>query len=208
MRWLIATHNRDKVLEIKAIFADMSVELLDLEDFPEIGPIAETGTTLQENALQKARYVHRVTGMPAIADDTGLEVAALDGGPGVYSARFAGEQVTYSQNYEKLLKEMEQVPDNQRGAHFRTCAAYVDDERELTAEGMVEGMITREPLGTNGFGYDPVFLVDGSGQTFGQMTAAQKQSISHRARAFEALHQLLARSLPRNENKETLAQTH
>ncbi len=205
MKWLVATHNRDKLLEIKAIFADMNVDLLDLGDFPEIGPIAETGTTLKENALHKARYVHRATGMPAVADDTGLEVAALDGAPGVYSARFAGDQVTYSQNVEKLLKEIEHVPDNQRSARFRTCAAYVDDECELTAEGIVKGTITSNPLGTNGFGYDPVFRPEGTDQTFGQMTAAQKHSISHRARAFEALHQLLSRSYSFNENKETLA---
>lgn len=205
MKWLVATRNRDKYGEIQAIFADLPVKLLDLDDFPGIGPIEESGTTLRANALQKARSVHRETGLPVIADDTGLEVDALDGAPGVYSARFAGPQATYRQNVEKLLAVMKQVPDHQRTARFRTCAAYTDDTHELAAAGVVEGFITREPLGNNGFGYDPVFRSSGTEQTFGQMTAAQKHQISHRARAFRALHQLLSRTLFTNENMETPA---
>lgn len=205
MKWLVATRNRDKFGEIQAIFADLPVDLLDLEDFPGVRPGEESGTTLRANALLKARSVHRETGLPVIADDTGLEVDALDGAPGVYAARFAGARATYRQNMEKLLAAMEHVPDHQRTARFRTCAAYVNDTHELVAAGVVEGFITREPLGDNGFGYDPVFRVSGTEQTFGQMTAAQKQQISHRARAFEALHQLLSRTLSINENKETPA---
>ena len=205
MKWLVATRNRDKFGEIQAIFADLPVDLLDLEDFPDVRTVKESGTTLRANALLKARSVHQETGLPVIADDTGLEVDALDGVPGVYAARFAGPRATYRQNMEKLLAAMEHVPDYQRTARFRTCAAYVNDTHELVAAGVVEGFITRESLGDNGFGYDPVFRVRGTKQTFGQMTAVQKQQISHRARAFEALHQLLSRTLSINENKETPA---
>ncbi|GAJ11669.1 unnamed protein product, partial [marine sediment metagenome] len=162
MKWLVATRNRDKFGEIQAIFADLPVDLLDLEDFPGIRTVKESGTTLRANALLKARSVHRETGLPVIADDTGLEVNALDGVPGVYAARFAGPRATYRQNMEKLLAAMEHVPDYQRTARFRTCAAYVNDTHELVAAGVVEGFITREPLGDNGFGYDPVFRVKGT----------------------------------------------
>ncbi len=208
MKCVVATRNRNKLTEIKAIFSDLPLELQDLEAYPHVGPVEESGTSLQANALIKARTVHRETGRPAIADDTGLEVDALDGAPGIYAARFAGPGATYRQNVKKLLAAMAHVPDELRTASFRTCAAYVDDARELVAEGAVEGLITREPRGEHGFGYDPVFQVHGSGKTFGQMMDEQKNNISHRARAFRALHRLLTPSLTSHPDKETSAQTH
>jgi len=205
MKWLVATNNRDKFGEIQAIFTDLPIELLNLEDFPDVGPVEESGTTLRANALLKAHSVHRATGLPVIADDTGLQVDALNGAPGVYAARYAGPRATYHQNVEKLLTAMKHIPDHQRTARFRTCATFVNGTHELVSSGVVEGFITREPLGDNGFGYDPVFRVSGTEQTFGQMTSAQKHQISHRARAFRALHELLSQTISINENKETPA---
>ncbi|UCD37437.1 MAG: RdgB/HAM1 family non-canonical purine NTP pyrophosphatase [Fidelibacterota bacterium] len=205
MKVVVGTQNRDKLREIKAIFADLPVELVDLDAFPQVEMVEESGTSLRDNALLKARAVFRETGLPAIADDTGLEVDALNGAPGVYAARFAGLGATYSANVEKLLAAMEHVSDERRTARFRTCAVYVDDSRELAAEGTIEGHITRIPTGENGFGYDPVFRVAGTGQTFGQMTDQEKHGISHRAKAFGALHQLLMRSVFTNLNEETPA---
>ncbi len=205
MKCVVATRNRDKLAEIQAVFADLPLDLLDLGEFPRIGPVEESGTTSRANALIKARIVHRETGLPVIADDTGLEVDALNGAPGIFAARFAGPRATYRQNVEKLLTALEHVADSRRSARFRTCAAYVDDTLELVAEGVVDGFITRTSLGNNGFGYDPVFRMSGTEKTFGQMTDKQKNRISHRARAFKALHQRLTRSLSLNENKETPA---
>lgn len=205
LKWVVATQNQDKLREIRTIFAGFPVTLLELKEFPHIGTIEETGTTLQENALLKARTVHQALGYPAVADDTGLEVDALGGAPGIYTARFAGPRATYRQNQDQLLTLMQTVPTQNRVARFRTCAAYVDDSQEMVAEGVVEGHITREPLGNHGFGYDPVFLVEDTGRTFGQMTHGEKQNYSHRSRAFKALHRLLAQSLPFTESKETHA---
>lgn len=204
MKWVVATRNQDKLREIRTIFADLPITLLDLKEFPHIGTVEETGTTLQENALLKARTVHQASGYPAIADDTGLEVDALGGAPGIYAARFAGPEATYRQNQDQLLTLMQTIPPQDRTARFRTCAAYVDGSQEIVAEGVVEGHITHEPLGNNGFGYDPVFLVEDTERTFGQMTHQEKQGRSHRARAFKALYRLLARSLPLIVSKETL----
>ena len=195
MRWVVATHNRDKLKEIEDIFADLAVQLVDLDAYPQINPVVESGTSLRGNALLKARAVHAATGLPTIADDTGLEVDALDGAPGIYSARFAGAGASYRDNVEKLLASMQNIHPDERTARFRTSAVYVDGLREVAAEGMIEGTIARHPRGENGFGYDPVFIVSGTGQTFGQMTGEQKKSISHRAKAFQALYHQLTRSL-------------
>ncbi|UCH11033.1 MAG: RdgB/HAM1 family non-canonical purine NTP pyrophosphatase [Fidelibacterota bacterium] len=205
MKWVVATHNRDKLKEIQDIFADFGVQLVDLDAFPHIDPVEESGTSLRDNALLKARAVHAETGLPTVADDTGLEVDALDGAPGIYSARFAGTGASYRDNVEKLLASLQNVHRDRRTARFRTCAVYVDGAREAAAEGVIEGSITQDPRGENGFGYDPVFIVEGTEQTFGQMTAEQKKQISHRAKAFQALHHQLARSLSNNVIKETPA---
>jgi XTP/dITP diphosphohydrolase len=189
-RFVLASANPDKVAEITAIFHDaLDVELLPRPD--DVPDVIESGTTLLENARLKARALVVATGLPALADDTGLEVDALGGAPGVYSARYAGEDVTYADNVAKLLSELDVSRDRGglRTARFRTVAlASFPDGSELWAEGSVEGTIAEVPTGDGGFGYDPVFLPEeGRGRTFANMTAEQKHAISHRGRAFRAL---------------------
>ncbi len=188
VRFVIATFNPDKAREL--------VELLDLEwasftclrDFPGSSAAAEVGRTLEENALAKARAALKHTGLAAIADDTGLEVDALGGRPGVYTARFAGPDASYRDNVRRLLEVLEGVAPAQRTARFRTaCAVCFPDGRELTCEGVLEGAITGAPRGAGGFGYDPVFEVAGSGRTLAEMPPAEKNALSHRARAVHAL---------------------
>jgi XTP/dITP diphosphohydrolase len=182
-RFVLATANPDKAEEIRVILGD-GVELLPRP--ASVGEVEETGDTLEENARLKAAALADATGLPAIADDTGLEVEALDGRPGVYSARFAGEDATYADNVAKLLSEMEHATS--RGARFRTVAAVVwPDGRELLAEGEVKGHIASAARGHAGFGYDPVFVPDGEDRTFAEMTPDEKHRLSHRGRAFRAL---------------------
>ena len=156
--------------------------------------VEETGATLEENARIKAQALCAATGMLAIADDTGLEIDALDGAPGIYAARYAGEHATYSDNVAKVLHEMEGVYPTLRNARFATVAmACWPDGRELAVRGEVEGLIAAEPAGESGFGYDPVFVpTEGDGRTFAQMSAAEKHAISHRGRAFAKLAQALS----------------
>ena len=185
--FVLATANRDKAAEIEAILGP-DVELLPRPD--SVGEVDETGDTLEDNARIKARALVDATGLPAVADDTGLEVAALGGRPGVYSARFAGEHATYADNVAKLLSEMQGADD--RTARFRTVAiALWPDGRELVAEGEVRGLIAHEPRGSDGFGYDPVFVPEGDDRTFSEMAPADKHAVSHRGRAFRALSGLL-----------------
>ena len=188
---VLATHNPDKKKEMKAAFGRQGLIVLSLDNFPEVGEIEETGATLLENSLLKARTVHRITGLPAIADDTGLEVDALDGAPGVFSARFAGENATYADNVNKLLLVMVSVAENLRTARFRTVASFVDGDRELWTEGVIEGEITREARGAGGFGFDPIFEVTQTGKTFAEMTAKEKNKISHRGLALRQMRELL-----------------
>lgn len=185
MRLVLASANPDKVREIAALLATAGFEV---EPRPASLPdVDETGTTLLDNARLKARAVCGATGVPAVADDTGLEVDALDGAPGVYSARYAGEAASYDDNVTKLLAALDGRTD--RRARFRTVAlACFPDGREVWAEGVVEGSITTERRGSNGFGYDPVFQADdGGGRTMAELTAEEKHAISHRGRAFRAL---------------------
>lgn len=185
--FVLATANPDKAAEIAAILGDQ-VQLLPRPD--SVGDVEETGETLEENARIKARALVDATGRPAVADDTGLEVTALDGRPGVHSARFAGLGAAYSDNVAKLLAEMQGV--GERSARFRTVAlALWPDGRELLAEGEVRGQIATEARGERGFGYDPVFVPDGENRTFAEMTGDEKHSVSHRGRAFGALGALL-----------------
>jgi len=188
---VLATHNPDKKKEMKAAFGRQGLIVLSLDNFPEVGEIEETGATLLENSLLKARTVHRITGLPAIADDTGLEVDALDGAPGVFSARFAGENATYADNVNKLLLDMVSVAKNLRTARFRTVASFVDGDRELWTEGVIEGEITREARGAGGFGFDPIFEVTQTGKTFAEMTVKEKNKISHRGLALRKMRELL-----------------
>ncbi len=188
---VLATHNPDKQTEMNAVLSDLGLDVIGLDQYPEIDDIPENGTTLLENALIKARAVHLKTGFPALADDTGLEVDALCGAPGVYSARFAGEDATYQDNVKKLLSVMAGVSRQNRTARFRTVVALIDSDTELWTEGIIEGLITREQRGAGGFGYDPIFEAADTGKTFSEMSAAQKNEISHRARALQKMRKKL-----------------
>ena len=183
MKIVIATHNKDKFKELYHGLKDLPVDLLNLYDFPEIEEIEENGKTLEENAFIKARTVYKKTGFAAIADDTGLEVDALNGAPGVYTARYAGENCSYSDNVNKMLLEMKNVPKTQRTATFKTVMTFVSERKELISEGKVEGMIAENKKGIAGFGYDPIFYVVEERKTFAEMTIDKKNIISHRARA-------------------------
>lgn len=187
MTFIIATHNAKKLKELKRILEPLGFDAVIREDLPEV---EETGTTFAENALLKAESACKVTGMPAIADDSGLVVDALGGAPGVYSARYAGEGATDKQRYEKLLSELQEVPTEKRTARFVSAVCCVfPDGNIITAEGACEGMIAFAPKGEGGFGYDPVFLV--GERSYAQMTAEEKDSISHRGRALAKMaHEL------------------
>ena len=178
---VVASQNEDKILEMEAVLASIGIEVSRGHVWPEI---PETEPTLEGNALLKARCVVQYTGLPAVADDTGLEVAALGGAPGVFTARYAGEGATYGDNVSKLVSELGSEVD--RAARFRTVVAFVDtDGTELVVQGTLDGTITTSPRGVGGFGYDPVFEVDG--RTLAEMGAAEKNVISHRGRALRAL---------------------
>lgn len=189
-RLAVASKNPDKIKEIEEVLAPIGLadEIVRGLDWPDV---EETGETLEENALIKARAVVEATGLPAIADDTGLEVEALGGEPGVHTARFAGPHATYDENVARVLEVMEGVSD--RMARFRTVVALVfPDGVEVVAEGSVEGVITRSRRGSDGFGYDPVFEVEG--RTLAEMTAEEKNQLSHRARAIRGLGESLGLS--------------
>ena len=191
MKIILATHNADKRKEMMAALADLKVEILSLVDFPNVGEIVEDGETLTENAIIKAKTVFEITGIPAISDDTGLSVDALDGAPGVYSARYAGENATYTDNVDKLLDEMKDVPVQHRGAQFETVMVYFDKDTELIAKGVVKGQIADTPKGVGGFGYDPVFYTLEQERTFAEMTILEKNQISHRGIALRNLKGIL-----------------
>ena len=191
MKIVLATHNHDKEIELQHSLQGLGVEICSLSEYPDIGDIEETGTTLLENSLLKAHTVHDRTGLPAIADDTGLEVDALDGAPGVYSARFAGAEATYEDNVNKLLSVMEEVSDDMRSARFRTVISFVDEIQEFWTEGFIEGRITEDPRGNMGFGYDPVFYVPRLEKTFAELSTAEKNKISHRGLALQKLRKIL-----------------
>ena len=182
MQIVLATHNKGKMSEINNLLSS-SYEVLTLDHFPNIKEIPETGKTLKENAFIKARTVFKMTGLPSLADDTGLEVEALGGDPGVFSARYAGEQASYQDNCKKLLRNMMHVPKENREAKFRTVIAYKDDNRELSCDGSVKGEIAQSPKGSFGFGYDSVFYYPPLEKTFAELSEEEKNSISHRGRA-------------------------
>ncbi len=190
MEIVVATRNKGKMKEILS-FDIPSIIFTSLEKYPEIGDIEETGLTFTDNALIKARYVCNVTGLPALADDSGLVVDALDGEPGVYSARF-GNFKTDEERYRLLLQKMQDVPDDRRQARFVCVMAIVfPDGREYVEEGICEGIIAKEPAGENGFGYDPVFFIPELGKTMAQLPLDVKNEISHRARALQKVKRLL-----------------
>jgi XTP/dITP diphosphohydrolase len=203
MKIVIATHNGDKFKELyHGLLSLKDVELLSLDNFPEISEIIEDGETLKDNALIKARTVHRLTSLPTISDDTGLEVDALNGAPGVYTARYAGENCSYLDNVNKMLDEMKDIPNNKRTAYFKTVMAYVDNSTELTSEGIVKGSITKNIKGIAGFGYDPIFYIHEQEKTFSEMTIEDKNLVSHRSRAIKALKADLVTYLNKSNKKE------
>jgi|SRR5690554_4595491 len=180
MDLVFATNNQNKIIEISSIIGDL-IPILSLNDIKCFAEIPETGNTLEENALQKARYVFDRYGHNAFADDTGLEIDALDGAPGVYTARFAGPNCSPADNIRKTLQVLS--GETNRKARFRTVIACIIDNTEYLFQGTVYGTIAEEIMGEGGFGYDPIFIPDGYIQSFAQMTMAEKNRISHRGRA-------------------------
>ncbi len=182
---IIASRNKDKIKELRQLLSGSDIKVYSALDFPELEDVEEDRGTLEGNALKKAEYVFNVTKIPALADDTGLEVDALEGRPGVHSARFAGEQATYAENLAKLMQVMHGIKN--RMARFRTVMALVTEHNKYTFEGICEGEIIENKQGNNGFGYDPVFKPAGYGQTFAELGDEVKNKISHRGRAIQKL---------------------
>jgi XTP/dITP diphosphohydrolase len=188
MKLIFATHNKNKLKEVKSLMPS-SIELLSLDEISFNDEIEETADTIEGNALLKAKTIFEKTGINCFADDSGLLVEALNGAPGVYSARFAGDQKNDQDNMQKLLFELSNKSN--RNAHFKTAMALIIDGKEYLFEGKIEGKIITEKLGTNGFGYDPLFIPNGYNETFAQLDSEIKNNISHRARALQKMLEFL-----------------
>lgn len=190
---IVATQNAGKAKEFARLFEPLGITVKTLLDYPELPDVEETGETFAENALLKADSAARLTGKPAIADDSGLVIDALNGRPGVYSARYAGIEKNDRANNEKVLAELQDVPADERGARFACVLAVVfpDDREPLFANGYCEGTIAFEETGENGFGYDPLFIPEGYAVTMAQISPEEKNTISHRAKALHNLQALL-----------------
>lgn len=186
---VLATQNLHKITEIQAVLPK-DIQASGINDLVK-SELEETGTTLEENALQKARIIYQLTGNPTLSDDSGLEVLALNYAPGVYSARYAGLEKDDQANNAKLLQELREV--EQRHARFRAVLAFIDGTGEYLFEGIVNGVIATEPLGNNGFGYDPLFIPDEETRTFAQMTSDEKNRLSHRSKAVKAWAQWMSK---------------
>jgi XTP/dITP diphosphohydrolase len=191
---VLATRNVGKVRELGRILGP-AVDIVGLEKFSGAPEVAETGATFEENALLKAQAIAAYTGLPAVADDSGLCVDALNGMPGIFSARWAGRHGDDKANLDLVLAQVADVPDSRRGAHFYCAAAFVAGTVEYAVSGRMEGRLLRGPRGDGGFGYDPIFLPDGFAVTTAEMTADEKDAISHRGKAFRALVPLITGSL-------------
>jgi len=188
---VFATSNINKLREAQSILKDLPYQFVGLDNFPNIPPIEETGTTLLENSLIKARTVYNLTGLPSIGDDTGLEVEYLNGAPGVWSGRYAGENATDNYNLNRLLNNLEGVPNRERHAQFRTVISFVTDSEEQWVEGIVRGIIIDKPSGSGGFGYDSIFYIPKLKKTFAELSMDEKNKISHRGLALEKFRILL-----------------
>jgi XTP/dITP diphosphohydrolase len=191
---VLASGNQGKVREINQILAGLDVEVVPQSDF-DVPEIEETGLTFVENAILKARNAAKYTGLPAIADDSGLEVDALRGAPGIYSARYAGPGTDDTKNLQKVLQELEGLPEAERSARFQCLLVYMEhdlDPTPIICQGTWEGRITTEPTGENGFGYDPVFFVPEKGCTSAQLSAEEKNRLSHRGQALQLLLRALS----------------
>jgi XTP/dITP diphosphohydrolase len=194
---VIASKNRGKIKEIQRLLSDFPVRIRSLEDFPDITGVEETGKTFTENAELKARSYARQTNCWALADDSGLEVLALNDEPGIYSARFAGINATDKENNIKLLDALKSTPENKRQARF-ICVMIVSDEKgriKCFSEGICNGRIAFQPRGKNGFGYDPLFIPDGYDNTFGELSEEIKEKISHRSKALKNLTHFFTRNM-------------
>jgi XTP/dITP diphosphohydrolase len=188
---VLATRNQGKITEFRRILDELApgqIELIGVDQFPDLLDVDETGSTFEENSLLKSRYTCAATGLPAIADDSGLCVDFLNGDPGIFSARWAGNHGNDQANIEKLLEQLKDVPDNKRTAHFTCIASLVmPDGREQIAEGRFEGHILHAPVGENGFGYDPIFQPLGLSISSAQMSAQEKDLVSHRGKSLRSI---------------------
>jgi len=188
---VLATRNQGKITEFRRILDELApghIELIGVDQFPDLVDVDETGSTFEENSLLKSRYTCDATGLPAIADDSGLCVDFLNGDPGIFSARWAGNHGDDQANIEKLLEQLKGVPDNKRTAHFKCVASLVlPDGREQVAEGRFEGHILHAPVGDNGFGYDPIFQPLGLCISSAQMSAQEKDLVSHRGKSLRSI---------------------
>lgn len=193
MKIIFATQNNGKAKEVKAIFADSAIEIISLYDLGNKIDIEEYGTTFRENAFIKARSVYDIYKEPVVADDSGLEISQLNGRPGVYSARYAGENCSFEDNNLKVIAELKDYPEPHR-AKFISYAVYLDGENEIEAIGELPGYIIKEPRGKNGFGYDPIFIPDGFEKTISELDFDLKNRISHRAKSFDVLKKKLMAS--------------
>lgn len=188
---ILATHNKHKAIELQTFLNGLPVEVLTLNDLPNDIELREDGVTFQDNALQKAQAVYDYTKMFSLADDSGLEVFYLNGRPGVFSARYSGDGATDESNNEKLLHEMRGVAPRRRHAQFRSVLALVGKGIQEFTEGICAGVLAEAPRGTNGFGYDPIFIPDGFSRTYAELTAEEKNKISHRSRSFAKMKDVL-----------------
>ncbi len=195
IKLLLATRNEDKVKEIREVLKDLDIKIISASQIDGLPEVEEDQDTLEGNAIKKARVLAKASGLPALADDTGLEVEFLNGAPGVRSSRFAGENVTYDDNVDELLRRLQDVPPEKRKARFRTVVALAIDDHIETVEGICRGEILSERRGAGGFGYDPVFFVPEIGKTFAEMSLAEKNRISHRGVALTKMRRLLQRKL-------------
>ena len=199
---VIASRNKHKIAELKFFLSSLPFDVTSLDEFPEVWSLTEEGKTFRENALSKAYQVYRKTNLLVLADDSGLEVYFLNGRPGVYSARYAGDNASDEENNQKLLREMRGVAPRRRGAQFRAVLALVGKGNERTAEGICPGTLAESPRGTNGFGYDPIFTPNGFNKTYAELVAEEKNRISHRSKAFKKLQEILTTDfLPRVGSK-------
>jgi XTP/dITP diphosphohydrolase len=193
---ILATNNIHKISEMKAILSGLNLEILSAKNFPDFPEVEETGETLAENAILKVKAVWEKYHLPAVADDTGLEVDYLSGAPGVYSARFAGSGCSYDDNNRKLLSLLEKIEKPGRTARFRTVIAFVDITGAVRhVDGVLEGEIADKVRGSHGFGYDPIFIVGRTGKTLAEYPAEEKNKISHRSRALAKIHPIIEKAM-------------
>ena len=193
---ILATNNKSKVKEISEMMSGSDITFESLADAGINVEVEETGTTFEENALLKAREICKLSGKPTISDDSGLEIDALDGAPGIYSSRFMGEDTSYDVKNNALIEKLENVADPDRTARFRCCMALVlPDGREFVTEGTMEGIIAREPKGINGFGYDPILFIPEYNRTSAELSSEEKNNISHRGEALRKMIEVIKKEL-------------